>query len=114
MRRESRSTIKRRRLKWLWNAQGGMCFWCLCDTVLLRRGKQNDRTPHAATIDHKLSRYEGRETHKDSLGDVVMACRTCNEARGQAAAQARPWFHLGHRPLKCRVGYLLLEALDDS
>lgn len=62
----------------LWIAQDGKCHYCQCDTTLPRAGSSNN-VGKIATLDHIITQEEGGTDH---LLNLVVACRNCNQKRG--------------------------------
>ncbi len=94
---------KRRKLLLRWEQQKGLCHWCEKPTILIMRPPSQGMrfflpVPNEATLDHLRSRL-----HPDRLepanGEIrlVMACRQCNNERGQAEEAALPKEELHRR-----------------
>ena len=64
----------------LWEAQGGLCFYCSVPTVLPEPGLNgaNDRRPNIATVEHRTPRCR---SYRNRCLKVV-ACATCNNLKG--------------------------------
>lgn len=68
------------------NAQGGRCYYCNCpiwesdpDTFAKRHNlTYSQALALQSTAEHLLARQDGG---KDKQGNVVAACRTCNQGR---------------------------------
>lgn len=61
----------------------GVCYWC---KIKVYDYQQIDGQPHpkdTATIDHIISRAEGRE--KGEVVEKVLSCGKCNTKRGKVA-----------------------------
>lgn len=80
----TRSRWKRRRVRALFVAQEGRCFWCDCEMTLERRSR--DRLfNHSATLDHVFTRGDPRRYERaldDQIVRTVAACYACNNDRG--------------------------------
>jgi hypothetical protein len=65
----------------LWNIDN-RCYWCKKPTVLTSQ-KSGSLPPNAATIDHKISRYNYGRWLKTNEGEIrrVLACLKCNQRR---------------------------------
>ena len=64
--------------------EGGRCFWCR--QMTRRRGPRSGmQAPNLATLDHIIPRSAGGEL---SMGNVVLSCYACNNARGNLSAEA--------------------------
>lgn len=71
-------------LRKLWRIDS-RCCWCRVQTKL-RDGSPTAESPAAhddATIDHRIPRSKGGSDRRDNL---VLACRKCNEQRGDSLA----------------------------
>jgi hypothetical protein len=81
---------KKKRRDRLWHERAGMCHWCAVKTVLPPSGVMLRHHPdNLATIDHldgRLSPDRGKHSGKER---TVLACRRCNQQRGQEALAER-------------------------
>lgn len=67
----------RKKIRWeLYAAQNECCYWCGIKMVL---PGDSDQRPDTATMDHLIPRSKGGPSCR---GNYVVACRTCNSARG--------------------------------
>lgn len=71
-----------------WRRQSGLCFYCKRKTVLPEklRHKENKHPLNLATLDHLFPRAHplaNRSNNCSELNKTVMACRECNQERGE-------------------------------
>jgi 5-methylcytosine-specific restriction endonuclease McrA len=77
--------MKSRLRRLAFQREGGRCFWCDAEVLLLSgRPGHLALPPNAATLDHITPVSRGGERH--SLENVVCACLACNQARGTTPA----------------------------
>jgi 5-methylcytosine-specific restriction endonuclease McrA len=94
------SKSRHHRILNLWR-QNPRCYWCNRLTVLIFRPPGMLRTQcrfrgDEATIDHLVTRYDGRQqTHGQEM--TVMACRDCNGRRGASREAQVPLEELRRR-----------------
>jgi hypothetical protein len=62
----------------LWNKTQGLCFWCGQKTLDLN--KRDTKNPLNPTLDHVIPKAAGG---KKEEGNIVLACKACNDVRGQ-------------------------------
>jgi len=62
----------------LWNKTQGLCFWCGQKTLDL--DKRDTKNPLNPTLDHVIPKAAGG---KKEEGNIVLACKSCNDVRGQ-------------------------------
>jgi hypothetical protein len=76
----------------LFHKTGGVCYWCGCQTALPPSGVSvKEPPPNEATVDHLDERFSGRKgSHPNGVERTVLACRACNEARGNRMYKALP------------------------
>jgi hypothetical protein len=79
-----RARIRRRRCA-LFEQQGGLCYWCKGEAVLM--DGQNfhgvGQPKNLATLDHLRDRYDPtRREPSNGEPRYVMACYDCNQKRG--------------------------------
>ncbi len=94
-----RTEVSRQRvLRWI--QQGGKCYYCRCDTILLEPvARRKEPLPgNAATLEHLRSRWHPDRREKPKPGEIrhVMACNRCNAERARDEQAARP-LELLHR-----------------
>ena len=71
--------------------QDGLCAYCEAPMVL-----EPQNSKRAATLDHVIPRSRGGEHHWEN---VVCACRTCNEEKGDMTAdEFRAPTNTGEKP----------------
>lgn len=73
------SAAKRRKIAAIILRDGISCFWCKEETLLDARRMGGQHEPRCTTIDHLIPRSRGGG---NELENLVIACRECNEARG--------------------------------
>ena len=61
----------------VWARDGGICSYCGVPVRRLAKGLHG--APDLATLDHVVPRSQGGPL---TLGNLVLACRGCNNARG--------------------------------
>src|SRR5918995_6517935 len=100
---------------------GGRCVYC--GAIVRRPGPGVRRTPTLATLDHVVPRSNGGRLES---GNLVLACRACNNERGVMDAgafharkarergtetqEAPPGDRRGFEPAKAQRGLLILAA----
>lgn len=76
------STLGKRLFIRLSEAQNWRCCYCGTRTIIAK----NNSIPECATIEHVLAKCMGGDDHPDNL---VMACASCNSARGTRMSNGR-------------------------
>jgi hypothetical protein len=81
---------KRRKTTALFAEQGGLCWWCGCETILMVGKPIQPVVRNRATIDHLRDRTNPTRSHPCIPGEkrIVMACWECNNERGNAVGRA--------------------------
>jgi 5-methylcytosine-specific restriction endonuclease McrA len=68
---------RRKLFDWIYARDGGRCVYC--GAIARRPGPGVRRTPDLATLDHVVPRSKGGRLE---CGNLVLACRACNNERG--------------------------------
>lgn len=93
------SNLKRRRANLM--REDPHCYWCGCEVVYFELKRHQTMPPNFATIDHINSRLLNPDG-RPSVGQQVLACSSCNEARNQQEASSLPleelWRRAGRYP----------------
>ena len=74
---------RRRLFDRIYAREGGRCVYC--GDIARRPGPGIRRTPNLATLDHVVPRSQGGRLE---CGNLVLACRACNNERGVIDAAA--------------------------
>jgi len=75
------SWMKEPKYRSAWRRQRGKCFYCDVPMILPGKDGRNGTHPQCCTRDHVLPKSLGGTLAK---GNVVLACRTCNNKKGDA------------------------------
>lgn len=78
-----RATARQRRRARLFFKQRGLCYWCSRQMTTERPNPKP--APNYATFEHLMPRSRGGKSNYDN---VVLACRSCNNHRGNLVAVA--------------------------
>jgi hypothetical protein len=113
--RRSDQHVARRLARRAFHRQGGLCWWCRQPMTWGHRGG-DAYDPLTATADHVQPVWDGGQT---IAGNIVAACNTCNQARGQIANRSKRGskFTIGDEtpssPFEILRGQLELEQQRD-
>lgn len=101
-----RKKAQRKRIDDLWVKQNGQCFYCTWPMLHPREHAPMEGagpSPLLATQDHKIPRSQLPRGSKWDAHNIVLACYTCNQKKGDKTPAE---FEVSHR------GWLMVRRLE--
>lgn len=99
--------IRRRQVAGMFRRQRGLCHWCKELMVLFDPAKIVRHRPmpkNLATIDHLDDRFSPNRGQRPGEIRRVLACKRCNELRGQLSQASQPIEKLRERAKRHALG----------